>query len=373
MSQQRAFGNQALGMASSFSERKNSKYPGRFPYEDETQKFSSHKRGRVLNKERFSIVFMGTPEFACFSLEKLIEKENVVAVVTQPDKPKGRGKRVHSPPVKTCAQKRSIPVYQPENIKDKAFLDKIASLHPDLIIVVAFGQLLSQELLNVPALYSINLHPSLLPKYKGPAPIPWVLIRGEKETGVTIQKMSEKVDSGEIILQKVVPISIEDTAGTLSFKLSRVGGEALVEAIQLIKKGKVRFRPQEGEESYAPKITKDIAGIDWKKSAFKIYNLIRGLNPYPGSFTTFIYKRKIQKIKIWKAILFKDVKTEKRYSSSPPGMVVKILKEEGFVVKTGRGLLLIKEVQLPNKPKISAYDFVKGYHIEEGVFLGKEN
>jgi len=184
-----------------------------------------------MSKGKLSVVFIGTPEFSCPSLEKLAEKEKVVAVVTQPDKPRGRGKKISPPPVKVKA------------------------------LLVAFGKILPGKLLNIPKFFPINLHPSLLPKYRGPAPVPWAIIKGEKYTGITVQKMTEKVDEGEIILQKKVPIAANDTSDSLSKKLSHIGAEALIEAIDLIKKGKIDLRPQVGKASYAPKIKKDMGKI----------------------------------------------------------------------------------------------------------------
>lgn len=317
--------------------------------------------------QKLSIVFMGTPEFACLPFEKIAERENVVAVVTQPDKPRGRGKKIQPSPVKKVAQQKGIPVYQPENLEDSEFLEQIASLQPHLIVVVAFGRLLPRTVLDIPQIYPINLHPSLLPEYRGPAPIPWVLIKGEKKTGVTVQKMEEEMDAGEIILQKTLLIAKEDDAGTLARKLSYLGAEALLEAIHLIKRGKVRLRPQKGKGSYTPKITKEMGKIDWTSSAEEIHNLIRGLSPYPGAFTFFNRKGKNQTIKILEAATYKDSPDK---MDAPPGTVVKMFKDRGFAVKTGKGLLLVKKVQLPGKSKISAYDFVQGYHIKKGSLLG---
>jgi len=289
----------------------------------------SHREGKL------SVVFMGTPEFACSSFEKIVESERIVAVVTQPDKPRGRGRKLKPPPVKMIACQKGVPVYQPENLEDAAFLEKITSLKPDLIVVVAFGRLLPPVLLNIPRIYSLNLHPSLLPEYKGPAPIPWVLINGETKTGVTVQRMREEIDSGEIILQKAISIKPDDNAGTLTRKLSHLGAETLVEAINLIKEGKAKLKPQEEKGSYAPKITKEMGKINWNRSAEEIYNL--------------------------------NCKGEEDIS---PGVVVEICKDKGFVVKTGKGFLLVKEVQLPGRYKINAYDFIKGYHIKKGLMLG---
>lgn len=371
MSQHLSLGNLTLGAAGS-SREKTTKYSGGFPPEGKTQKFSSpHKRSRVSYKGKLSVVFMGTPEFACPSLEELIKNENVLAVITQPDKAGGRGRKIKPPPVKLIACQNNIPVYQPEDLKNPVFLEKIVSLQPDLIVVVAFGKLLPSGLIDAPRIYSINLHPSLLPKYRGPAPIVWTLINGEKQSGVTIQRIREEIDGGEIILQKKILVDSEDTAGTLGEKLSHLGARALMEAINLIKKGEDKLRPQKGDTSYAPKITKEVGRIKWERASWEIHNLVRGLNPYPGAFTTFLWKEKPTTVKIWRTTPWG--KSTQMVGVSP-GTVVDIIKNKGFVVKTGKEeSLLIREVQLPGKPRINAYDFVKGYHIKKGFIVGGEN
>ncbi|MBC7189139.1 methionyl-tRNA formyltransferase, partial [Candidatus Aerophobetes bacterium] len=232
---------------------------------------------------------MGTSGFGCPSLEKLTESEEVLAVVTQPDKPAGRGKRILPPPVKLLAEKKNIPVYQPQDIRESSFTEEIARLKPHLIVVVAFGKILPPQIFNIPRIFSINLHPSLLPRLRGPAPIPWAIIRGEPFTGVTVQRITERVDEGEIILQEKIRIEPEDTCGTLTEKLSLLGAEVLLRAIQLIKEGKASLTPQDGEVSYAPRIRKEEGKINWEKPAREIHNLVRALNPYPGAFTIFTW------------------------------------------------------------------------------------
>lgn len=318
-------------------------------------------------QKKFGIVFMGSPQFACLSFEKLVEKERILAVVTQPDRPVGRGRKVQPTPIKEAAVKRKIPVYQPEKLMDTGFLTEIANLKPDLIVVVAFGKLLPPALLRIPRICCINLHPSLLPKYRGPAPIPWVLINGEKETGVSVQIVREKVDSGEIILQKEVSIDPDETAGELSERLSLLSAQALIEAIELIREGKARPHPQKGQVSHAPKITKEMSKINWDCPACVIHNLVRALNPTPGAYTAFSWRGRIYSLKIWKTALPENFSQN---NDDSPGQVIRIHKDVGFLVKTGSGTLLIKEVQLPGKNKISAYDFVKGYHLKRGFLLG---
>lgn len=319
-------------------------------------------------ESKLSIVFMGTPEFACLCLERLVENEEVIAVITQPDRPAGRGRKLTPPPVKLTALKKGIPVYQPQDIKDSGFLKEISSFKPDLIVVTAFGKLLPELIINTPRIFPINLHPSLLPKYRGSAPVAWALIKGETQTGVTIQRMRKKIDAGEIILQRKTSIDPEDNCGTLTRKLSHLGAQTLIEAVKLIKQGRAELKPQQGRGSYAPKITKKMGKINWMASAQDIHNLVRGLNPSPGAFTAFLRKGKLCRIKVWRTALFKDKFKQKKVA---PGTIVNIKKGEGFVIKTGEGLLLVKEVQLPGKTRVNAYDFIKGYHIKEGFTLGR--
>ncbi len=320
-----------------------------------------------MNKRKLSIVFAGTPEFACPSLKKVADNEKLVAIITQPDKPAGRGKKLFPPAVKLMGERKGIPVYQPKNLENPAFLKKISSLQPDLLVIVAFGRILPKIVLDIPRVFSINLHPSLLPKYRGPAPIRWVLIKGEEQTGITIQRVRETIDTGEIILQSKVFINLKDTYGTLSKRLSQQGAEILIEAIHLIKENNFKLKPQKGKISFAPKITSDTSKINWKTSAQEIHNLVRGLNPSPRAFTTFLKKESPSTIKIWKTSVWKETLNRKK---TFPGTIIKIQKEKGFIVQTEKENLLIEEIQLPGKTKISAYDFIKGYHIKKGFLLG---
>ncbi len=366
LSQRINYGNLTLGIAESFIYKEPTKYPGRYPREFKTQKFSSQQEDRVFLNNKISILFMGTPEFACSALNKLILNERVVGVVTQPDRFAGRGKVLKPPAVKRLALEKNIPVYQPKKINDPDFINRIRKIKPDLIVVVAFGEILSPFILSIPNLFPINLHASLLPSYRGPAPIAWTIIRGEKETGVTVQRIRPQIDKGEIILQERVPIASDDTAGILSDKLSRVGANALSQAIRLIKKGEVQFKSQAGESSYAQKIRKEQGRINWNNSTKTIHNLVRGLNPYPGAFTLISLRGSFQKIKIWKT---KPVEYFKENIELVSGTIGKIRKNVGFLVKTGDGFLLIEELQLQSRSHIKGYDFIKGYHIEEGTNL----
>ena len=366
MSQRINYGNLTLDIAESFIYERPTKYPGGCPREFKTQMLSSQQEGRGFLNDKVSILFMGTPEFACPSLDKLILNEKVLGVVTQPDRFTGRGRVLKPSPVKRLALKRNVPVYQPKKVNDLSFIDKIKEIKPDLIVVVAFGEILSPSILSIPNLFPINLHASLLPSYRGPAPIPWAIIRGEKETGVTIQRIRSQIDGGEIILQERVPINSDDTTRTLSDRLSIVGANTLLQAVKLIKEGKAQFKPQGKESSYAPKIKKEQGRINWSSSTKTIYNLIRGMNPYPGAFTFIFLREAIQKIKIWKTKPAEDLKEDKGFV---PGTIGKIKKNVGFLVKTGDGFLLIEELQLPNRSRIKGYDFIKGYHIKEGTHL----
>lgn len=306
---------------------------------------------------------MGTPEFAVPSLQALLKSHHeVVGVVTSPDKPRGRGRIVSPSPVKKLALERNLLLFQPEDLKDPQFIDSIKKLTPDLIVVVAF-RILPRVLFELPPLGTINLHASLLPKYRGAAPINWAIINGEKETGVTTFFIEEKVDSGDIILQKRVPIEEEETAGELHDKLAILGAEALLETLDLIEKGQAPRIKQTGEPTKAPKIKKKDCQIDWSKSSTAIVNLIRGLSPYPGAFTT--YKGKI--LKIHRA----RVSKVKKSSAIPPGRIVKSREKEQMWVKSGDGVVLILELQPEGRRRMTAGEFLRGHPLKPGDQLGE--
>lgn len=315
------------------------------------------------------ILFMGTPEFACPSLGTLVKRHEIVGVVTQPDRPTGRGRRILPPPMKTLAEKHHIPVYQPQRVRNPSFLDEVRRIQPDLVVVVAFGQILPPSFLVIPKICSINLHPSLLPRYRGPAPIPWAIIKGEKETGLTVQKIEAGVDEGKMLLQKKMPIKLTETAKDLEKRLAVAGGVVLLEAVRRIKEGRATFLEQDKKKaSYAPKITKDQAEVNWEKSCLDIHNLVRGLNPCPGAFTLATVRAKTLRMRIWRTeVVNGDFEEAGKVC---PGTIVKIEKEKGFWVRGGDGDLLIKEVQLPNRSSISSYDFIKGYSLKKGDVLG---
>jgi len=308
------------------------------------------------------IVFMGTPEFALPSLELLLKSEHqVVGVVTQPDKPKGRGLKLSASLVKEFAEKQNLKVLTPEDLKSEEFYQALSELKPDLIAVVAF-RILPERIFSLPPFGTVNLHASLLPKYRGAAPINWAIIKGEKKTGVTTFFIQKKVDTGNIILQREVEILPDETYGELSLKLSQVGAEVLLETINLIEKKEAKTHPQnELEATPAPKITDELCKIDWSRPAEEVNNLIRGVSPTPGAFTFF--RGKILKI-------YKTEKVPEQNDLSEPGRIIGADKSMGILVQTGRGILKLKELQLEGKKKITADEFLRGYRIEAGEKLG---
>jgi len=308
------------------------------------------------------IVFMGTPVFALPSLELILRsKHQIAGVVTRPDKHKGRGLKLSATPVKELAEQSSLKVLTPVDLKSEEFYDELSELRPDLIAVVAF-RILPERVFSLPPSGTINLHASLLPKYRGAAPINWAIIKGEKFTGVTTFFIQKKVDTGEIILQREVEISPEETFGELSLKLSRVGAEILLETIDSIERGEVKSYPQNNlEASSAPKITEEICKIDWSKPAEKINNLIRGLSPQPGAFTYFRGKL----LKIYKAKVESD-----EVSTVEFGKIIQADQKKGMLVQTQNGILRLKELQLEGKKKLSAEEFLRGCRIVIGERLG---
>jgi methionyl-tRNA formyltransferase len=307
------------------------------------------------------IVFMGTPEFSVPTLRILLENRyDVRAVVTQPDRPKGRGQKVVPSPVKALAEQYQIPVLQPEKIRTQAVQQKLSDIAPDVIVVAAYGQILPKSLLSIPRLGCINIHASLLPRYRGAAPIHWAIIRGEKETGITTMLMDEGMDTGDILLQKTVAIDEEDTAGTLHAKLSRIGAELLLETVQRVKQGTITPIPQNHEAAtYAPLLKKEDGWITWQEPAIQIYNIVRGCFPWPGAYTYFQGKT----LKLLKVRMERDVGN---ISSPGPGTVVTLDKHTGPVIATGEGYIRILEIQPENKKPMHSSDFCRGYHLAVG-------
>lgn len=304
---------------------------------------------------------MGTPDFAVPSLKELIKAGyEILGVVSQPDRPRGRGKKLQPPPVKVTAIEAGLSVLQPVNIKDTDFLSTMASWQPDVIVVVAFGRILPQEILNLPKLGCINLHASLLPKYRGAAPIHRAIMNGEKVTGNSTMWISQQLDAGDIILQEELPIESDATTGEIHDQLAVMGAKLLTKTLDLLKKGKAPRQVQdESKVTYALPIKPEEERINWEQPVEVIYNQIRGLNPWPGSHTLRSGKR----LKIYRSrILDKD-------KTGLAGQVVNVTKE-GFVVQTGCGQLLITEVQPPGKKIMSASDYLRGYPVNIGEVLG---
>lgn len=306
------------------------------------------------------IIYMGTPDFSVAPLEAILQAgHEVTAVVTQPDKQKGRGKEVQMTPVKECALKHGIPVLQPVKIKEPEAVAELKKYPADIFVVAAFGQLLTEEILNMPKFGCINIHASLLPAYRGAAPIQRVIINGEEKTGVTIQQMAKGLDTGDMLLKKEISIDPKETGGSLHDKLSVAGAELIVEALSKIEKGEVVPEKQDDALScYAKKLDKAMGLIDFDQSAVSIERLIRGLNPWPSAFT--LYKGKT--LKIWEADVVPLEKKEE------PGTVVFVAKDF-FDIATKEGALRVKSLQLEGKKKVAVKDFLLGYEIVCGMKL----
>ena len=304
------------------------------------------------------VVFFGTPEFAIPPLMSLIEEgEDVVLVVTQPDRVKGRGHRLTPPPVKVIAEERGLEVIQPETLKDGTLIGRLNSLKPEFIIVVAYGKILPKSILSIPASGCINLHASLLPKYRGAAPIQWAIIKGEEKTGVTTMLMDEGLDTGPVFLKKELRISEDDDAETLSRRLSEMGASLLIETIKGIRAGILKPVSQEGEPSYAPPLRKEDGAIDWHKSAKEIFNLIRGTHPWPGAYCFMAGER----LKVLKAKPLDNLKGR-------PGIIERVTKEE-LLIGTGDGLLSLLEVQPSGRSPMSIRAFLQGRRLIQGKAL----
>ena len=307
------------------------------------------------------LVFMGTPNFAAASLEALLRSEDsVVGIVTQPDRPKGRGQILTPSPVKLLAQRQQIPLLQPLKMKDPEFLQALAGWKPDLIAVTAFGRILPPAILSLPPLGCINVHGSLLPKYRGAGPIQWAIINGETETGITTMLMDEGMDTGAMLLQEAIPITPDDTAGTLSPRLAELGGRLLVETITRLKTGTLVPRHQDSSRAtLAPVLKKEDGAIDWALPATALANRVRGLSPWPGAFTTVGGDRWT----IWRALAFPGLMTK------PPGSVVAITNE-AIHVSTGEGILAVMELQPANSRRMAVSQYLAGHPIAVGLQLG---
>lgn len=309
------------------------------------------------------VIFMGTPDFAVPTLQAVIDAgHEVAAVFTQPDKAKGRGKAVVYTPVKEKALEYHIPVYQPVKVRDPEVIEQIRQMNPDVIVVVAFGQLLPKTLLDIPPYGCINVHASLLPKYRGAAPIQWAVINGEKISGVTTMYMAEGLDTGDMILKEEVMLDEKETGGSLHDKLSVIGAALLVKTLNMLKEGTAVREKQDDslKGQYAKMLDKHMGAIDFNEPAVKIERLIRGLNPWPSAYTKLNGKT----CKFWLA----DVDSSDY--DGVCGEVVRVTKND-FVIKTGQGGLIVKELQLEGKKRMDAGAFMRGVSIKEGVIFGE--
>lgn len=306
------------------------------------------------------VIFMGTPDFAVGTLKALLEsRHQVAAVVTQPDKPRGRGKAMQFPPVKEVAVQAGIPVLQPQKVRDPETIRQLEQIEADVIVVVAFGQIIPKEILSLKPCGCINVHGSLLPKYRGAAPIQWAVIDGETESGVTTMQMDEGLDTGDMLLKAVVPLDEKETGGSLFEKLSATGANLLLETLEGLEKGTIIPQKQgESPTAYARMLKKEMGCIDWKQPAVQIERLIRGLNPWPSAYTHLNGKT----MKIWEA------KVHQGKSGREPGAVTETTKE-GILVQTGEGLLEIRKLQLEGKKRMDAGAFLRGCEVKEGTKL----
>ena len=319
-----------------------------------------------------NIIFMGTPDFAKESLEAIYNAgHNIIAVITNPDRPKGRGMKMIASPVKEFAVEKNIPVLQPEKIRE--IKDTLVQLNPDLFCVVAYGKILPKDILDIPKKGSINVHGSLLPKYRGAAPIQWSVLNGDKKTGITTMYMDEGMDTGDMILQEEVEIGENETTGELWKRLSKIGANLLVETLKKIENGTAPRKKQPSDFTMAPMLNKEMARIDWEnKAAKEIKNLVRGLNPIMGAYTTY----KGKKIKIWRAgcielnDFIEDHPEFSEYVSNlenmAEGAVIYSDIKNGLFVKAKEGILILQEVQAENAKKMSVQDFLRGNLIQTG-------
>ena len=325
-----------------------------------------------------NIVFMGTPDFAEESLKSLIDAQyNILAVVTNPDKPQGRGMKLVASPVKQYALLKEIPVYQPEKVRNNTeFIEEMKRLNPDIICVVAYGKILPQELLDIPKLGCINVHGSLLPKYRGAAPIQWAVLNGEKATGVTTMYMDAGMDTGDMILKEEIAIGEDETTGELWDRLSQIGGEILIKTLKLIEEGKAPREKQGEDFSMAPMLKKEMAQIDWEnQTAEQIHNLVRGLNPIMGSYTFLGDK----KLKFWKVKnltnseflqVYEEMKEyEYKLKEIISGTVLLADAKQGLYIKAKEGIIQVLEIQGENAKRMEVFDFLRGTQILAGTVL----
>ncbi|MCI7064505.1 MAG: methionyl-tRNA formyltransferase [Mitsuokella jalaludinii] len=303
--------------------------------------------------KKFRVIFMGTPEFAVPCLAALYEHCDVIGVVTQPDKPRGRGQKLVPSPVKAWAEAHGLPVWQPKRIKEEDFTAFLEEQKPDLMVVVAFGQILSQRILDIPPYGCINVHGSLLPRYRGAAPMQWCVIDGEKKTGITTMFMDAGLDTGDMLLKAEFPIGPDTTLEEVHDGLMALGAKVLIDTLEELSAGTLKRIPQTGESNYAPMLTKETGHIHWQDCAQKIHNLVRGLDSWPGAYTFLAGK----KYKIWRT----RCTTEK--TEAQPGTILRADKKEGLFVAAGDGVLEITELQAPGKKRMAAKDYLNGHAI----------
>lgn len=310
------------------------------------------------------VIFMGTPDFSVGTLEALIQAgHQVVLAVTQPDKPKGRGGKMQFPPVKETALERGIPVFQPRKVREPENIEELRKYQADVIVVVAFGQILPREILELTPYGCINVHASLLPSYRGAAPIQWAVINGEKVSGVTTMQMDEGLDTGDMLLKTEVPLEPKETGGSLHDKLAAAGASLCVRTLKALEEGTVTPKKQgESPTAYASMLKKEMGEIFWEAPAISIERLIRGLNPWPSAYTGWQDKT----MKIWEAEVLEEDSVQE------PGTVVRVDKD-GFLVQTGKGLLKVTALQIPGKKRMEADAFLRGYSMEPGEKLGIKN
>ena len=303
--------------------------------------------------KKFRVIFMGTPEFAVPCLAALYEYCDVIGVVTQPDKPRGRGQKLVPSSVKAWAEAHGLPVWQPKRIKEEDFTAFLEEQKPDLMVVVAFGQILSQRILDIPPYGCINVHGSLLPRYRGAAPMQWCVIDGEKKTGITTMFMDAGLDTGDMLLKAEFPIGPDTTLEEVHDGLMALGAKVLIDTLEELSAGTLKRIPQTGESNYAPMLTKETGHIHWQDCAQKIHNLVRGLDSWPGAYTFLAGK----KYKIWRT----RCTTEK--TEAQPGTILRADKKEGLFVAAGDGVLEITELQAPGKKRMAAKDYLNGHAI----------
>ncbi|NMB43570.1 MAG: methionyl-tRNA formyltransferase [Clostridiales bacterium] len=317
-----------------------------------------------------NIIFMGTPDLAATVFDKLIaSNHNILAAVTQPDRPVGRGKKIKYSPVKELALEHNIPVLQPNKARDEEFISELESYNPDIIVVAAYGQILPEGIINLPKFGCINVHTSLLPKYRGASPIQWAIMNGDEKTGVTIMHMDTTLDTGDIIIQEEVIIDKKETAASLHDKLALCGGDLVIEAIKLMEEGKApRIKQDDSMATYVKTIDKSEGKIDFSDSSIVIERKIRGLNPWPSAYT-FLNG---QNLKVWDAeVLEEEIKDSLKNKQASPGQIVDV-SDNGLIVNTGHGYLNLLEIQLAGKKRMKVADFLRGNKVEVGTVLGIE-